>query len=613
MGERHLIGHDTPERRAGFFGAGIALATLVALVLLAFAVGRFPISPADLGRLLWAAVTGAPPELPDAMATVVFRVRGPRILTALVVGAALAAAGAAYQGLFRNPLVSPDILGASAGAALGAVLGIYGSFGVAAIQGLAFALGLFAVALTYAIGASLRHPDPVLVLVLAGIVIGTLFGSGVALMKYLADPYNQLPAMTFWLLGSLAGVTPADLGAILPAVMGGLVPLVLLRWRINVMTLGEEEARALGADTRWIRLAVVAAATLMTAAVVSVSGVIGWIGLLVPHLARFLVGADFRRLLPWPCCGRRLPARHRYSRAHSSAHRDPPRGAHRAHRHPALHLAAGHHATVVMTLEIRDLAFGYAGRPIGRDVDFGVSAGEVLCSLSQRQRETTLFKTLLGLLEPLGGSVVVDGRPTQRWSRRERARVFGYVPQAQPAVFTFTVLDLVLMGRTADLGLFSSPGLRDHEIARSALTVLGIDGLARRSYGALSGGERQLTLVARAIAQEPRILVLDEPTANLDFGNQVRVLSAIRELATRGLAVVFSTHDPDQAFLCAHRVGLLHGGRLVGLGAPHEVITREQLRAVYGVDVSVVTVDIGRDASGIVCIPSLADDLTMRG
>ena len=298
VGERHLIGHDTPERRAGFLGAGIAVAALVGLILLAFAVGRFPIAPTELGRLLWSAVTGAPSDLPEAMATVVFRVRGPRILTALVVGAALSAAGAAYQGLFRNPLVSPDILGASAGAALGAVLGIYGSLGVAGIQVLAFATGLVAVGLTCAIGASLRHPDPVLVLVLAGIVIGTLFGSGVALLKYLADPYNQLPAMTFWLLGSLAGVTPADLGAILPAVVGGLVPLVLLRWRINVMTLGEEEARALGVDTRRIRLAVVAAATLMTAAVVSVSGVIGWIGLLVPHLARFLVGADFRRLLP---------------------------------------------------------------------------------------------------------------------------------------------------------------------------------------------------------------------------------------------------------------------------------------------------------------------------
>jgi iron complex transport system permease protein len=211
---------------------------------------------------------------------------------------AIAAAGAAYQGLFRNPLVSPDILGVSAGAALGAVLGIYLSLGVVGIQALAFGVGLGAVAVVYAVGAALRRHDPVLVLVLAGIVIGTLLGSCVSLLKYLADPYNQLPAITFWLLGSLASVTLGDVRAVLPSVVLGLVPLLLLRWRMNVMTLGEDEARALGVDTRRVRLAIVGAATLMTAGVVSISGVVGWIGLLVPHLARLLVGPDFRRLLP---------------------------------------------------------------------------------------------------------------------------------------------------------------------------------------------------------------------------------------------------------------------------------------------------------------------------
>jgi iron complex transport system permease protein len=169
---------------------------------------------------------------------------------------------------------------------------------VAGIQGLAFALGLLAVGAVYAVGASLRRHDPVLVLVLAGIVIGTLLGSCISLLKYLADPYNQLPAITFWLLGSLSSITVVDLVSILPGVLVGLVPLWLLRWRMNVMTLSEEEALTLGVDTRRMRLIVIAAATLMTAAVVSVSGVIGWIGLLIPHFARLLVGPDFSRLLP---------------------------------------------------------------------------------------------------------------------------------------------------------------------------------------------------------------------------------------------------------------------------------------------------------------------------
>jgi iron complex transport system permease protein len=220
------------------------------------------------------------------------------VLSAVAIGATLAAAGSAYQGLFRNPLVSPDILGVSTGAALGATLGIYFSLAVAGIQGLAFALGLAAVAAVYAVGASLRRHDPILVLVLAGIVIGTLLGSCISLLKYLADPYNQLPAITFWLLGSLASITVVDLLSILPGVLVGLVPLWLLRWRMNVMTLSEEEALTLGVDTRRVRLVVITAATLMTAAVVSVSGVIGWIGLLIPHFARLLVGPDFSRLLP---------------------------------------------------------------------------------------------------------------------------------------------------------------------------------------------------------------------------------------------------------------------------------------------------------------------------
>jgi len=271
---------------------------VLGLVAVALCVGRFTVTLDQLGALAWSRLTGTPSGVPGNVETVILAVRGPRVLAALAVGAVLAAAGTAYQALFRNPLVSPDILGVSSGAALGAVLGIWLSLGVVAIQALAFAVGLLAVVVVYLLGTALRRHDPILVLVLAGVVIGTLLGSCVSLVKYLADPYNQLPAITFWLLGSLAAVTAGDVGAILPAVVLGLVPLYLLRWRMNVMTLGDEEAQALGVDTRRVRLAVVAGATLMTAAAVSLSGIVGWIGLLVPHVGRLLVGPDFGRLLP---------------------------------------------------------------------------------------------------------------------------------------------------------------------------------------------------------------------------------------------------------------------------------------------------------------------------
>jgi iron complex transport system permease protein len=275
-----------------------ACAALAVLVLVAFAVGRYPVSAGDLASILWARLTGAEHGLDPTIETVVIRIRGPRVAAALLIGAALAAAGAAYQNMFRNPLVSPDILGVSAGAAVGAVLGIFLSLNVIMIQSLAFAFGLAAVGLVYVTANAVRGHDPLLVLVLAGVVVGSLLGACVALMKYLADPYNQLPAITFWLLGSLASASPEDVWSTLPLMLLGLVPMWLLRWRINLLALDDEEARALGVDTGRIRLIVIAAATLMTSASVAISGVIGWIGLVIPHFARLLVGPDFARLLP---------------------------------------------------------------------------------------------------------------------------------------------------------------------------------------------------------------------------------------------------------------------------------------------------------------------------
>jgi iron complex transport system permease protein len=256
------------------------------------------VSLVDLGAALWARLTGAPTGLSPAADAVIFNIRGPRVVAAILCGAALAVAGAAFQGLFRNPLVSPDILGASSGAALGAIVGIFFSLGIFAIQGLAFGGGMLAVALVYLIGSSIRSGDIVLVLVLTGVVVGSLLGAGVGLLKYLADPYNQLPAMTFWLLGSLAGTDSSDLLPLFGPIALGTAVLLALRWRMNVMSLPEEEAQALGLSTGLIRVAIVAAATLVTAASVAAAGIIGWVGLIVPHMARFLVGPEFGRLIP---------------------------------------------------------------------------------------------------------------------------------------------------------------------------------------------------------------------------------------------------------------------------------------------------------------------------
>jgi iron complex transport system permease protein len=275
--------------RIGWNGA--LAAVLLLLAFGALLVGPVGLTPAQV----LAALTGRAGE---QASIVVWNIRLPRVVGACVVGAALASAGATYQSLFRNPLVSPDILGVSAGAGLGAVAGIFLTLPVALIQLSAFAGGLLAVAAVMAIATAVRGADRVLTLVLTGVVIGALAGAGTSLLKVLADPYDQLPAITFWLLGSLAAVTATDIAPALPAVMLGLVPLVLLRWRVNVLSMGDEEARALGVEAGRTRALAIAAATLVTASVTAVAGVVGWVGLVIPHIARMLVGPGFGRLLP---------------------------------------------------------------------------------------------------------------------------------------------------------------------------------------------------------------------------------------------------------------------------------------------------------------------------
>lgn len=280
------------------WGWALALALLAAVLLWALGSGQFALSPQQVADALLARATGRPSPLPASAEAVLWNIRLPRIAAGLAVGASLAAAGAAYQGMFRNPLVSPDILGVSSGAGLGAVLGIYLGLGMALVQLLAFGGGLLAVAVVVAVSASVRRHDPVLVLVLAGIALGALLGAGIALVKTLADPLTQLPSITFWLMGGLSAITLQDLAATAPVMLLALLPLVLLRWRINLLGLPDEEALALGVRVGRLRLVLVACATLGTAAAVSVSGIVGWVGLVVPHVARLLVGPNFVRLLP---------------------------------------------------------------------------------------------------------------------------------------------------------------------------------------------------------------------------------------------------------------------------------------------------------------------------
>ncbi len=282
--------HPVPRQTA-------LLAAAVLLFIISFALGRYPISPGNLLMILAARFFPVSHTWPANMDIVVWNVRLPRIFAAMLVGAALSTSGASFQGMFRNPLVSPDILGASMGAGFGAALGLYFSLDSLGIELLAFAFGLLAVLLAYSISNRVRF-DPMLVLVLSGVLVGTIFNSLTSLIKFVADPMSKLPAITFFLMGSLATITPRDVAAVIIPILLGGIPLFILRWRLNVLSLGDEEAMALGLETRKLRFIVIVCSTLMTSAAVSISGLIGWVGLIVPHWARMIVGPNFKVLLP---------------------------------------------------------------------------------------------------------------------------------------------------------------------------------------------------------------------------------------------------------------------------------------------------------------------------
>ena len=236
-----------------------------------------------------------------------------------------------------------------------------------------------------------------------------------------------------------------------------------------------------------------------------------------------------------------------------------------------------------MSLAGQNLTIGYHDRVVGRGLSVALAQGEVLALLGPNGGgKTTLLKTLLGILPPQAGAVAIGGRAMSAISIRERARLIAYVPQVHNPTFAFTVESVVLMGRTAHGNLFSAPSAHDRDIAARVLDQFGISHLAGRAYTMISGGERQLVLLARALAQEPQFVVLDEPTASLDFGNQGKVMREIRQLAASGHGVLFTTHDPNHAMRAADRVYLLRGGECIGEGPTSTILGRPQLEALYG-------------------------------
>ncbi|MFA7118249.1 MAG: iron ABC transporter permease [Sphaerochaetaceae bacterium] len=270
---------------------------LLALLCLSIMIGRYPIGFFDLFRILFSRIAPLARTWPVTMEKVVFDIRLPRILMAALAGCSLAVAGSAYQGVFQNPMASPDILGASNGAAFGAALAILWGLSLEGIVLFSFTCSLVAVVMVYLLSRRL-HTRRTTGLILCGIMVGSLLSAGTSFIKLVADPTNELPAITYWLMGSLSGVTWKTLLHTFLPLMLGVVPLLLIRWKIDLLSLGDEEARVLGMNVDLLRKMVIFCSTLATSAVIANCGLIGWVGLVVPHLARRLVGSSNRRVLP---------------------------------------------------------------------------------------------------------------------------------------------------------------------------------------------------------------------------------------------------------------------------------------------------------------------------
>lgn len=274
----------------------LILLTVVAAFFFSFMMGKYAMTPVEVCQTFWAHFFD-PANVDPKMDRVLFRIRLPRVGVVMLVGAALAVAGASYQGMFKNPLTSPDLLGASAGASLGACLALLWGLAGEYVQLFAFLGGMLAVGMAVWLNRQVDY-DPTLGLVLAGILVSTLFQSGMSMVKFLADADDKLPTITFWLMGSFANVNAGDfLMSLLPMLIGFVI-LMPQSWKLNVLSFGDEEARAMGVKTRSTRLLVIFASTLITSASVAVAGIVGWIGLVIPHLARAIVGPNYKVLLP---------------------------------------------------------------------------------------------------------------------------------------------------------------------------------------------------------------------------------------------------------------------------------------------------------------------------
>lgn len=584
------------RRRAGFVFAVLGIA-LVSATILALCLGSEAISLAQL----WSQSLTREQEI------ILFHIRLPRITLALGAGAALALAGAAFQALLRNPLADPYVLGVSSGAALGAIVGILFATQIPLARPLlSFAGAAGATFVVYLLG---RRADDPARLILAGVVISTLLASLMVLLTTLADDI-RLRNITFWLLGDLSSGN-SDLILFLAAtVLGGGLTLGMNARALNLMLVGERDAFSLGVETSRVRWIVFVTASLLTAAAVSTGGAIGYVGLVVPHLIRLAAGTDNRLVLPASALAGALLVLLADTTARTViAPRELPTGAITAligapvmvylllgrakfrrgdtatERYDERTAAAFPTAPVTQLLQLEKVSFHY-DHDVLTDITLNIQAGEIVALLGPNGAgKSTLLNLAAGRLQPQTGAIQLLEQNLVTYSRREIAQHVALVAQASELHFPLTVLEYVLAGRFAHT---TSPGFdsaADLEIARQALVATDASAFAARLFNQLSSGEKQRVVLARALAQQPQLLLLDEPTANLDVAHQLKLLQLVQRLTREyRIGALIVTHEIHLAAAYADRVALLSQGKILACGTVEAVLTRKHLRTVFAAE-----------------------------
>jgi iron complex transport system permease protein len=605
-----IVATDHPHVRGSVMITVLSVALVVAIVI-ATGIGAFDASPGDVVRVIGRHL-GLGSQRDPLLDSVVWDIRIPRVLLAVVVGAALGCAGAAMQGAFANPLAEPGIIGVSSGAALGAVVAIVVGFALLdtwSVAAAAFVGGLITVAVVYFASRADGRTE-VVTLILTGVALNVLTGAVIGLITYLSDD-AELRSITFWTLGSVAQATWSKVLVVAPIMLVGVVIASLHAPRLDLLALGERSARHLGVDVERLRIVMLVVIALLTASAVAVSGIILFVGLVMPHIVRVIAGPRHGVLLPASALAGGTGTRGRRHRGprRDRAVGDPARSADRAHRCSVLPLAPAPNTRATRWVGMRwrsrpsrlpvasaagdvvlaalDVAVELGGRAVVDGVDLEVRAGEVVALIGPNgSGKSTLLAALAGDLPLARGSVTLDGAPLESWTPTERAMRRAVLPQHPVVTFPFTVGQVVRMGRAPWTGTLRADD--DDRVIDDALAATDVAEFRRRPYTTLSGGEQARVMIARVLAQATRLLVLDEPTAALDLHHHETVLSIIRERAASGQSVLVVLHDLSSAAACADRVALLAAGRVADCGPPDEVLTPERLSTVYGHAVEVL-------------------------